>query len=117
MNLEYAKQRLEAWGDWARESVRFSDLSYPHCSPEHKLFFGHAQRFEQDNPEAEEIDRIVRWMGDEARTIVTEYYIKGRSLVELESILKMSRGTIERRLEGVWGFVAGQLEFPRQRAG
>ena len=109
MNLEYAKKRLEAWGDWARVWMTFG-LSYPNCSPEHRMVFGQSsQHFEPDNPEAEEIDSIVRLMGDETRTLMIEYYIEGRSMIEIASFLRVSRNTVEKRMEGALGFVAGRL--------
>jgi DNA-directed RNA polymerase specialized sigma24 family protein len=109
MDLDYARLRLEQWGDWARENP-VKGLGYPHQSPEHRIFFDKsAVRYEPEDLEAEEVDQIVRQMMPLLREMVIYYFVRRYSTRKIADAMGINRKTVEKRLEVAAGFVAGRL--------
>ena len=108
MNIDYARVRLEEWGDWARGNIA-KGIGYPSRSPEQKAMTGSGESVEPSMTAEEEIDRIVLEMSEELREITKYYYVRRWTMGQIAGKLSTTRPTVEKRINTALGFVSGRL--------
>lgn len=104
--IEHIDARLNRWGEWARQGAG-PRLDYPSESPSTRQRSTRGQP--PDNPEAEQIDRILATLKPESRDLIMDWYFSRRNNSALMARYKLTRTQLYDTMDRIHHRIDGQL--------
>lgn len=104
--IDHIDARLNRWGEWARQGAG-PRLDYPSHSP-HNQPRGAVGR-PPDNPEAEQIDRILATLKPESRDLIMDWYFSRRNNAALMARHNLTRTQLYDTMDRIHHRIDGHL--------